>query len=75
MDFLPRLVAENVGRAERAEIDYHRLAAGSGVDAAHADHLLRFAIRQIADGTVDVVNPYELAGSWIHRTTKPARPC
>jgi hypothetical protein len=59
------LVATQVERAHQSETAYERLAADHGIGADHANHLLRFAVQRISDGTTSTLDPYVLAGSWI----------
>jgi hypothetical protein len=65
MDSLRDLVATHVARARQAETDYERLATDEGIDVDHANHLLRFAVQRIAEGTTSTADPYALATSWI----------
>ncbi len=65
MDYLHDLVAVQVERAWRAEGEFERLAAESGISADHASHLLKFAVQRIAEGTASTMDPYALATSWI----------
>jgi hypothetical protein len=66
MDHLQDLVAAQVRRAWQSETAYERLAADRGISVDHANHLLRFAVQRIAEGTTSTMDPYALATTWIH---------
>lgn len=65
MEYLPDMVATECERAWQSEVAYERLAADSGIGRDHANHLLRFAVQRIAEGTASTMDPYALAGDWI----------
>jgi hypothetical protein len=67
MDYLRDLVATHVERAWQSETEYERLAVDAGISSDHANHLLKFAVQRIAEGTTSTMDPYELASAWIRR--------